>query len=163
MCLLGERQSGGFGRPLPPPNCLRLGGGDQHCVRVWAPQGVRRLAGTRPPCPRGLGGTFSLSPVPLAGRLGWSLHSSLRSEVAAGYVNSGQRVHRGRCEPRCLFEASCLLAGAAGLAAGTEVPLAFWLAGKFSGSVDNWLLATILQPVPWGEGSRQYPPSGADW
>jgi hypothetical protein len=28
--------------------------------------------------------------------------------------------------------------------------------------VDGWLLATILQPVPWGEGSRQYPPSGAD-
>jgi hypothetical protein len=137
---------------LSPPSRLRLAWGSQQ-FRIWSPFGGSVLLVS-----------YSLSPVPLTGRPGWSLHSSLRSEVAAGYVNSGQRVHRGRCEPRRLFEAPSPLSRRARLGS-RRGPKSCWLSGQrahFSGSVDGWLLATILLPVPWGEGSRQYPPSGAD-
>lgn len=92
-----------------------------------------------------------------------SHNSSLCSEVAAGYVNSGSaRPPRVSQLPRLvrLKRVSPIrLRGRP--TGGTEDLLAPGPAGTILGSVDGWLIATVLQGL-WGECFRRYPPPGAD-
>jgi len=83
------------------------------------------------------------------------LPANLVSEVAAGYVNSGQRVYRGRGNPLYLFQAakSRLPGTAEGLATGAEVPLAS-VNGRLFG-VCGWLAD--------GYHSRRFLGVGSSW
>jgi hypothetical protein len=75
-----------------------------------------------------------------------------------------QLVHRGyiAAPPAGSFEAGRPNRLRGRPTGGTEVLLAPGSAGTFLGSVDGWLIATVLLGL-WGECFRRYPPPGADW